>query len=377
MIMGKKQLVQLLILVGKILFTKKKFIINPKKIKKILIIVPYAIGDVLITTPMIKAIKKNLPKTKIVCLCSDWSKDIIVNNKYVDDVIIVDNNFFIKKKWGMKFIKKLKKEKFDACIVCEMFSLPIFSFLCGIPIRIGFDFNGEGFSLTHTVQYTQDKHVLDYFLDMIKFLGINGHDKKMVLELSKEDIKFAGQHFKKTGFRNKLLIGLCPGGGIKPGYPTESKQWPTQYYEKLVKKLISDYNCNIILIGGQEDNKQAKILSRLDKKRILDFTGKTTIRQSAAVIGRCDLFITNDSAPMHISSAMGVPTVSIFGPTDPMRLAPLNKNSIAVYSKIRCAPCFGTDRFTKCRDHNCITSVRVGEVFNAVMKLHRQIRRKD
>jgi lipopolysaccharide heptosyltransferase II len=301
--------------------------------KRILFFKLGAIGDVLMTTPLIRQVRKNFPKAKIDYLVGGHSAKILEGNSNIDEIISFDEKIFLKKKiigW-IKIIHTIKKRKYDLIFVCDkhwIFNMT--ALLARAPIRVGFNRMGkEGIGLTNKVHYREVRHSLLYYLDLAKAAGlkVDYTDTQMDISISNADECWAAEFWKKNKLGSKT-IGIAPGGAVNPGQTFLGKRWPAEKYAELCEKLIARGN-KIIIIGGPGDEVAAQTIAA--KAKVVNAIGKASIKQSAALIKKCRAFVCNDSGPMHIAAATGTRVISLFGPTDPRRLAPIGKKNKYVW----------------------------------------------
>ena len=352
---------QIICFFGKILFSLKKQIkksdsSNPKKI---LVVRSGAIGDVIMTNPFLRAIRKKFPKSKISYLVGEWSKKALENNRNIDEIISFDDKIIYGKKLTgtIKLINKIRKEKFDVCFMLDKsYHWGILGFLFGIKTRIGFDRKGEGFANHLNVLFDGTKYEADYNLMLARKAGADIKNKKTEILLSKQDMDFADSFIIKNRIKGRI-IGIAPGGAKNPGQEMAAKRWPAEKYEELVKRLCK--NNKIILFGGPGDTEiNHKIIKAASSENVFDSAGKTTIKQAAALMKKCKLFITHDSGPMHIAASTGIKVIALFGPTDPKRFAP--RNATVISSKNKCCPCYDLyGSYEKCRNLDCMNSISV------------------
>ena len=201
----------------------------------------------------------------------------------------------------------------------------LFALLIKPQFRVGFDRAGEGFPNNLSVPYNASKYELEYYLDIARKLGLKVTSRKPELFISKKGVSVVDKLAK-----NKNFIASAPAGAKNPGQELAAKRYPQEKYVDLIDKLSKKHK--VIIIGGKVDKQITNsILSKCKNKRnILDTTGKITIQQTAYLISKARLFITNDSGAMHIGSATKTRIVAIFGPTAPKRFAP--KDAIVIKS---------------------------------------------
>ena len=310
--------------------------------KRIMILKIGAIGDVLMTTPFVRQLRKANPRAQIDYWIGQKSSAALDNNTSITHVRIFDESIIFKRKIlaFRKLIKEVMKEKYDAIFILDkhwIFSL--FAKLCKIKERIGFDRSGkEGLFLTKKTYYRNDKHEIFYYLDLLKVAGIkyNYKDIHMDLKIIARDQKYVNQLWNKNFFSGKKIICIAPGGGKNAGENIGIRNMPVDMYLRLINILIADPKVYIILVGSKDDkDKEKYLLKKCKSDRLLSFVGKCTISETAALMRKSNCVICNDSGTMHIAGAVNTHVISIFGPTNPKRKAPLSKESVAIWSDRR------------------------------------------
>lgn len=335
--------------------------------QKILIIRAGMLGDVLMSTPLVSSIRKRHSKAEIHYLVGEWSKSALQGNKDIDRLVTFDDSIIFERRFFkvLGLIKRLRKERFDLCIVLDKSYLwNIFAFLTGSKTRIGFNRGWEGFLNNKNVDFDGSKYELDYYIELARLMGIKP-DNDIKLIPSKSDEKFAESAIKKYHLKNKILIGIAPGGARNPGQEMAVKRWPKERYSELINKLSKNKQIAVILFGGKEDISLAGDIINKAKGSIINLTGKSTIPESAALIKRCRLFITHDSGLMHLAAAVKTPVIALFGPTPSIRFAP--KGSVVIKSHLKCSPCYDMyGNYKKCEKAKCMESITVNEVESAI-----------
>jgi len=356
--------------IGNFLFSFKNKSI-PEQIKKILVIRSGGIGDVLMTTPLIRAIKNKYPDSKIDYLVGNWSKEVLEGNKAINEIISFDDEIIFKKKLFRIFslIKKLKK--YDLCLVLDKsWQWSLFGFFVGSKFRIGFDRDKEGFANNLNILYDGSKYELDYNMEIAESLDIKNANKEMLLSLSENDTKFADDFLLNNNLNRKALIGIAAGGAENPGQKMHAKRWSKEKYITLINKILKEKeDTAVLLFGGENDSDlNGHILKSTDKIRVYNLAGKTSIKQAAALIRKCRAFITHDSGTMHIAAVTKIPLIVLFGPTDSKRFAP--RNATIIKNDIDCSPCYDIyGNYNKeCKDIKCM-NIAVKDVYERVNKL--------
>ncbi|HBR17446.1 MAG: lipopolysaccharide heptosyltransferase II [Deltaproteobacteria bacterium RIFCSPLOWO2_12_FULL_43_16] len=341
----------------------------------VLIIKLGAIGDLLMTTPAIRALKKAYPATHISLLVGKSSKMAVSGNPHIDELIECDDyiiykaGFLQKARYALSLLYLLRKKKFDTVIVFHRdWQFNFFVFLCGIPERIGFDRNGEGRFLTRRIEINGVRHQIDHYLEIVKSFGIHDDGRAMDFAISKDAESLADKILRTGGVgKGDIVIGILAGGASNIKTEMPIKRWPLENYIELSNKMIAD-GYKIILLGAEGDKPNAEAILKKSTVDIIDLTGKATLEETAAVMKRCNVIVTHDSGPMHLASAVGRPVVSIFGPTDPKEYYPLSSDSHYFWNveNIECAPCYEDGRFPDCNDPICMKAVTVEQVYEKV-----------
>lgn len=355
------------------------------KLKKILLINPFGIGDVLFTTPIIHCLKDQIPQVKIGYLCNRRTQGVLKNNPYLDKIFVYERDEFesLRKKsfiaWLRKFkdfLNQIRKERFDLVLDFSMNTqYGFFSWLAGIKNRVGYDFKKRGRFLTKRFKFDGfiDKHVIEYYTDLLTHLGVKIKYKKPELFLDHLDIEQVEVLLKSEGLDfSKPLVAIIPGAGGSWGKDAYIKHWPAEKFARLADKIIENFNATIIIVGDFSERKIARQIKELANGPLLDLVGRTTLGELAALFKKTKLVVTNDGGPLHMAVALGIKTVSIFGPVDEKIYGPYpeEKQNLLIHSNIECRPCYRLFRMPACpRQRQCLVSISVEEVFSAVRRL--------
>ncbi len=321
---------------------------RPKEeFKRILVVRTDRIGDVVLSTPVIKALRVSYPQAFIAMMVSPYAKDILDGNPYLDEVITFDKDRKEKSWWGcFKFSHFLKKKKFDLAIVLHPTQrVHLVIFHSGIPKRVGYN-NKYGFLLTDKFEHTKqrgEKHELEYNLDLIERLGIEPKDKLPFVAIKPESEQWVEELFEKETIRkaDKLLA-------INPGASCPSKIWPAERFAEAADKLVAIFGFKVLVVSGSRETALAENVIRYMHNKPVNLAGRTSVSQLASILKRCRLFISNDSGPVHIATAVGVPVISIFGRAQaglgPKRWGPVGEKGRILHKTVGCVECLA---------HNC------------------------
>jgi len=330
------------------------------------------IGDAVMTMPALRSLRKELPRAKISLLVKPWVAPLFENNPFIDELIIYEDKYKgISGKFRLSSI--LKRKKFCSSILFQnAFDAAWIAFLSGIPRRIGYKRDMRGFLLTDSIPFNNDDrkmHHTDYYLNILRQTGIDAEFSIPYLYLSPNE---------RINARN-ILQGLKrPVVGINPGATYGStKRWLPKKFAEVVKKIITELSGSVVIFGGKSETEIAEeILSKFqissrrllrDKFQISNMAGLTNLRELSALISECDVFLTNDSGPMHIAYAVRTPLVAIFGSTDPELTGPLGIGNIVIRKDLGCSPCF--EKTCEKEKMDCLDAITPDEVFDAIRRL--------
>ena len=320
------------------------------------------IGDAIMTLPAVRTIRANFPAARITVLAQPWMADIFRANPAVDRVLLYHKKSCHAGLLGMwRLSRELAAEKFDLAILLQnAFEAALLARLAGIPVVAGYNRDARGLLLSQAVPVTQEikaRHQVFYYQHLVQELGLTPTENRLALPLAAGDTEWA---LELVASLARPLIGLNPGAAYGP-----AKCWPSERYGEAAQRLVARRGGTVLVFGTQADTQAAGTISgRVGS--IVDLTGRTTLGQAMALIGQCDLFITNDSGLMHVAAAHDTPLVAIFGSTDPVATGPFSERSVVVRRPLECSPCLQTH----CRgDFQCMTQIGVDEVVAAAEDL--------
>ncbi len=291
-----------------------KNIIDKNSISKILIIKLRGIGDVVLSTIIFDSLRKEFPTAEIDYLTEKPSDQILKNFNFINNVLVLDRKSTANR---IKTAHLIRKSNYD--LVMDLFSNPTtaqLTFFSGARYRAGFPYKGRKYAYNLFGPIERGKfHAAELHIEFIKEIGLSIANKKLEYVLNKSDISFANNYLNQNELSGSSLIGLSPSGGW------ESKRCTPEKFAEIADKVIEKFDSDLILLWGPEDKNDVDKITKLMKNEAI-CAPATTINQMAAFISKCDLFIANDSGPMHISTAVGTPTLSIHGPTSPLLQGP-------------------------------------------------------
>jgi len=332
---------------------------------RILIVNVNWVGDVLFSTPLIRAVREKFPDAYIACMVAPRCKEILELNPRLNEVIIYDEGGAHKGPFGkLRLIFYLRSKRFDTAILLHRsMTRALIAFLAGIPKRIGYYTRKQRYLLTEAVDIpSEEMHRADFFLNLGRSLGVSVKDRDYEFFISDKDRESA---------RNILAAeGIMPGDktvAINPGGNWDPKRWPKENFALLADKIAEKFNARIIITGAKKDTGLAGAISSKMGQRPAITCGKTSLRELAAIFERAGLVISNDSGPLHIAVSMGARAVALFGPTSPCITGPLGKGAFVVLrGDVGCEiPCYDLS----CGDHRCMNAITVEGALEAAGKL--------
>lgn len=319
------------------------------------------VGDAIMTTPVLRALRKNYPKAQITVLAKPWVIPVYKNNPYIDRIMVYDNDRRHKKGLGtFTLISDIKNQKFDLAVLMQnAFEAALISFGGRVKERLGYNTDARGLLLNRAVKMDKrlkQGHLIDYYLAILKGAGLVTCTRKLDLFLSDEDKFFVKNFLKQNDLGNgQPVLGINPGatGGT-------AKRWFPERYAELARILSKKFQTRVLIFGGPEDKKLGREINRMSRDCCINIAGKTTLGQAFAMIDNCDLFVTNDSGLMHAAAALGINQVAIIGSTNHIATGPANQNSSILRIAVPCSPCMKPQCPT---DHKCMSQISVEMVF--------------
>lgn len=334
--------------------------------KRILIIRLDRIGDVMLSTPVIRAVREAYPASHISFMVRPYSRDIIAGNPFLDEVIEYDKNMGML--GTVKFIGFLRRKRFDLALILHPTSRThLLTYLARIPKRIGFD-KKMAFMLTRRIPHTKQfglKHEIDYTLDLVRHIGVESYSRTLHMPISGKSEEKVERLFTRHGVARSDPIVV-----INPGASCRSKRWDVERFARAADELAKRHKVKIVVVAGSEDKDIAGRLAVSMKGPCVNLAGSTTVADIASILRRASLFISNDSGPVHIACAVGTPVIAIFGRSDrglsPVRWGPSNPGDVALHKDVGCIACLAHN----CKlGFKCLEAVTVEDVVSAAGKI--------
>lgn len=339
-----------------------------ENIRNILIVMTSGIGNMILFVPTLRLLRKNYPNAHICLLVEPrGTKEIMETCPYVDEIVEMK---FENRRDKKLFIKTLQKRNFDLTMVSftsQNINNAIFTYSLGSPVRIGYDSQRCGIFYTIRVPEREDEHEVERNLDILRAMGWAIPNKEKYLELWLNDAdEEAAKHFLKENNINQddPIIGMHPGCHPTTAY----RRWPVEKFAGLADILIDLFQAKIILFGGVDEVNLAQEIAVKMKNLSYSAVGKISLRETAALIRRCRLFITNDSGLMHIAAAVKTPLISIWGPSNHAKSAPYGakERCLIVSKNLPCQPCYQMYQPFTCTTLDCLKLITVQDIVSLV-----------
>jgi len=333
------------------LFRKNK---TPSKseVRKILFLRYDRIGDMVLSTAPLKALRRVYPHARITVLASERNYEILDHNPHVDEILIY--------KGVPWFIREIRPHGYDLVIdpfLTYELRQAFMTCLAGGKYRIGFEEAGREifFNIRGPVA-SPPKQMVDHLLDLTERLGGTKKGYEPEVFLSDTEIQWATETLAEKGISaNELTIAIHPGAY----YP--SQRWPAERFGELAGRILDQCEANVILLGSRDEQTLLDEVEEIAGEGVHAFS-RLRLRELMALISKCDLFICNNSGPLHIASALKVSTISMLGPTVTPLWLPSGENNVVINKALSCSPC----NRAHCKEHECMESITVDEVFEAV-----------
>ena len=339
----------------------------------ILIVKLSAIGDVVHTLPSLAALRRHFPNAHITWVIEEAAADLIKNHHYLDRVIVSHRkqwitNFKDIKKIGSalkeirQFIAVLRERRYDMVIDFHgLFKSAMIVGISNAKRKIGYNSLQElsGLFLNEKIYEDMEKHAVDRYLDLSRYLGADVESPEFLIPLGEENRRRVDTLLKA----HKVDEGK-PFVAVNPVAFWKTKLWEEKKFAELCDKIAGELKTNVVFTGGKNDDVVERIQYMMNFYSA-NLTGKTSLRDLAYLYELASVVVTTDSGPMHIAAAVGTPTVALFGPTDPLRTGPYGEGHRVIRKGLYCSPCLKKE----CDTLRCMKEITVDDVFEAVREL--------
>jgi lipopolysaccharide heptosyltransferase II len=353
-------------------------------VKRFLVINPFGIGDVLFTTPVCHAIKERIPGSFVGFWCNERVKELLDHVSDVDTLHVLSRGDLknlaqrskqqaIGRLW--RIYSGIRRQRYDAALDYSLdMRYGMVTQLAGIPRRIGLDYKGRCRFLTDRVlvEGRSEEHMVEHYMHLLTHVGIKRSSQKLRLSVSDSEREEARGLLVAQGLHDiRRLIAVVPGAGASWGEQARLKRWESKRFAVLARRLITEAGASIVILGDAPERPLAQAIVQECPGGAVDLTGNTSLSRLIGIIACCRLVVTNDGGPLHVAVALGTPTVSLFGPVDPVMYGPFppSDEHVVIASKIACRPCYRGFRMNACaRNVQCLDEITIDDVFKAIRR---------
>jgi lipopolysaccharide heptosyltransferase II len=332
--------------------------IKLEHIHSILIIKTRGIGDIVLATPVIENLHAAFPNAAIDFLTEFFAADVVRFHPHIRETIAFDRH----SESGIAIIRRVRRKKYD--LIIDLYANPrtaLITLLSGARYRVGFPFRHRRIAYNILVPPRGGEvHNLEFNLDTLRYLGLPIVSSTPMIRVESQTQVWAEQWILQSGIHKKLIVGINPSGGWS------TKRWGLGHFAALADRIADEYVASIVLFWGPGEEKDVHAIRGMMKHYVF-IIPPTELKQLVALISQCHYVVSNDAGPMHIAAALNVPTLGIYGPTNPFLQGPYGQKHAWIRNEtIDCLSC----NLRTCPIGNiCMTELNVEKVFSAFSKL--------
>jgi heptosyltransferase-2 len=337
------------------------------------------VGDAVMTVPALRELRRVLPRARITLATRPWAEGLFRDADFLDNLLIYERG---KRDAGavLRQVREWRKRRFDLALLFQnAFEAALIAAAARVPVRLGYATDGRRALLTHPLalpQWRGKRHEIFYYLNVVAGLEKILYGASDILE-REPDFSLRVSENRKAEAREMLrsrgagldggtLVMLCPGSTN-----SRAKRWPASSFAALADRFVEETGAEVALVGAPDELGVSRSVADRMRHNPLMLTGGTDLAQAVALLSLADILVTNDTGPAHIASALGRPTLVIFGPTDPTTTRPFSRSAEVIRRPPDCAPCMLRD----CPiDHRCMTAITPEEVFARAARMMKDSR---
>jgi lipopolysaccharide heptosyltransferase II len=329
-------------LVSKLSFRRSET--APEHPRKILLMKYFGIGSIVLATPLLSALRRRHPAATIGFLTLFCNRDVVERTGVVDNVYVLRTDGLGRFAVDLlTALWRIRQTRYDVTIDMEFLARfsAITTYLSGSPVRIGFHMRElwRGNLLSHRVQYDQSRHITEVFAALAEPLGAKVQDYRLLPPVTTAaEESSAGRILQNLGITDGELLILV---NVNASDLSVERRWPVEHFRLLAGALLRELRARVAFIGAKSERGYVdQVLSGIAPSAgVINLAGKTSLGELLCVMKRAGLLVTNDSGPLHLAAALGVPTVSLFGPETPALYGPRGGDALVFYQGINCSPC--------------------------------------
>ena len=342
--------------------------------KRIIVRMPNWLGDLVMATPILTDLRHHWPEAKITAQCQGILSTVIQEDPHIDEVI----DFKRPRSWFNRqaqasILSPLQQGDFDlGILLTNSFSSALWFWRGKVKNKIGYADHCRRWLLDYAIPFPEKRksqHLVITYKMLLEPLGVPVSKTAPRLYLTPEEQQAARTKIAQEGVAPEdLIIGINPGAAYG-----SAKCWLPDRFKQLTRELLAYPRLKVLYFGDKAGAPLVEeICKGLPQDRVINFAGKTSLRELLALIQTCSLFLTNDSGPMHAASALGIPLIALFGSTSDTATGPYN-GGLVIHKHVPCSPCYRRE----CPiDFRCMTRIEVKEVYDEIKKLIQKIETK-
>lgn len=339
---------------------------------------PNWIGDAVMASPVLADIKAQFKDCKLTAMCQGAIGQLFTHDPHIDEIFqFTKPSGWVHHLTPSPIINNIRKGEFDTGILMtNSFSSAWWFYRGRVQNRIGFKGNLRSLLLNHALPFPKDietQHLVKTYKELLLPLGIDYSTTEPKLYLSDEEVRVTKEVLRKEGAQqDSIVVGISPGAAYG-----SAKCWIPERFRLLAQSLVKDPKKFVIFFGDASQRNLSEKITQDLGERVLNLTGKTSLRELMAYMQECDVMVANDSGAMHMSYGLDIPVVALFGPTSDVKTGPL-KRALTIHKHVPCSPCY--KKVCPISDpndhHKCMKDIEVEEVQQAIEKLCSQNSRK-
>jgi heptosyltransferase-2 len=334
--------------------------------QKIIVRMPNWLGDMVMATPILTDLRLHWPAVKITVLCQSTLSPLLQEDPRIDHLLTFNRpRGWFSRIFHKEVVQLLQKNQYDVGILLpNSFSSAWWFWLGNVHNRIGYATHWRSCLLDHTIHFSaqqESEHLVAKYKQLLGPLGIPLSTSSPSLFLSEKELTDTNHLLTEYGINaSDIVIGVHPGAAYG-----SAKCWPPAYFQELIHRLLDFPQLKILFLGDKGSVPLIQTICSGCPERVVNLSGKTSLRQLMALIKRSQLFLTNDSGPMHVASALHTPLIALFGSTNEITTGPYN-GGVVIHKHVACSPCYRRE----CPiDFRCMKNITVDEVYREAVRL--------
>jgi heptosyltransferase-2 len=331
------------------------------------------LGDAVLTTPALGALRAACPRARITIAAKPLVAELFRHHPDLDGIEVYDKEGAHAGAIGMfRKAGELRRGGYEAAVLLQnAIDAALLAFLAGIPERMGYATDGRRLLLSRPVPVTEEilsLHHAEYYLRLLAELGVPRPEApRLLLRVTEEERQSMRSRLDGLGVpEGRKIVGINPGATYG-----SAKRWFPDRFAKVADTLSEEWDAAVVLMGSTPEAPLSAEIETAMGRKVVNLAGRTTVREVMALLASCSILVTNDSGPMHIGAAFGVPLVAIFGPTDWRKTSPWTEKARIVRVEVDCSPC----HLRECnRGHECMLGITAEMVCAAARELMAEVR---